>query len=246
MKLDTKHNAPILLDTAEECPPPETSANSGTDSELYAIDLMEGHEFEGWCANALRNVGFVDVQVTPGSGDQGVDVLANKDGIKYAIQCKCYSSNLGNTPIQEVCAGKSFYHCHVGVVMTNQYFTPKAKELAEATGTLLWDRDWIISYLSSCPNHTYKGSTYTVPDPMEDHVVMDDMLPSCVDVVLDTGQASVAMLQRRLKLGYARAARIMDLMEELGVVGPYAGSKPRNILITKEQWEVMKLELLHK
>ena len=82
------------------------------------------------------------------------------------------------------------------------------------------------------------------PDP-EDEPVLDDMLPAAADVVLETGQASVSMLQRRLKLGYARAARIMDLMEELGIVGPYAGSKPRNILVTREQWEITKAELLN-
>ena len=67
----------------------------------------------------------------------------------------------------------------------------------------------------------------------------DEMLPAAVDVILETGQASVSMLQRRLKLGYARAARIVDEMEEKGIVGPYAGSKPRDILITKEQWKSM-------
>ena len=66
------------------------------------------------------------------------------------------------------------------------------------------------------------------------------MLPAAVDVILETGQASVSMLQRRLKLGYARAARIVDEMEEKGIVGPFQGSKPRSILVTKEQWEAMK------
>ena len=66
------------------------------------------------------------------------------------------------------------------------------------------------------------------------------MLPAAVDVILETGQASVSMLQRRLKLGYARAARIVDEMEEKGIVGPFQGSKPRAIKITKEQWEAMK------
>jgi S-DNA-T family DNA segregation ATPase FtsK/SpoIIIE len=61
-----------------------------------------------------------------------------------------------------------------------------------------------------------------------------------VDVILETGQASVSMLQRRLKLGYARAARIVDEMEEKGIVGPFQGSKPRAILITKAQWEAMR------
>ncbi len=68
----------------------------------------------------------------------------------------------------------------------------------------------------------------------------DEMLPQAVDVILETGQASVSMLQRRLKLGYARAARIVDEMEEKGIVGPFQGSKPRTILVTKEQWEAMK------
>ena len=66
------------------------------------------------------------------------------------------------------------------------------------------------------------------------------MLPAAVDVILETGQASVSMLQRRLKLGYARAARIVDEMEEKGIVGPFQGSKPRAILITKEAWEARK------
>lgn len=68
----------------------------------------------------------------------------------------------------------------------------------------------------------------------------DEMLPAAVDVILETGQASVSMLQRRLKLGYARAARIVDEMEEKGIVGPFMGSKPRKILITKEQWQQMQ------
>ena len=68
----------------------------------------------------------------------------------------------------------------------------------------------------------------------------DELLPQAVDIILEIGQASVSMLQRRLKLGYARAARIVDEMEERGIVGPFSGSKPREILITKEQWEQMK------
>jgi len=68
----------------------------------------------------------------------------------------------------------------------------------------------------------------------------DEMLPACVDIVLETGQASVSMLQRKLKLGYARAARIVDEMEEKGIIGPFQGSKPRTILITKDQWDAMR------
>lgn len=77
-------------------------------------------------------------------------------------------------------------------------------------------------------------------EPTAEELDGDEMLPAAVDVILETGQASVSMLQRRLKLGYARAARIVDEMEEKGIVGPYQGSKPRTILITKEQWETMR------
>ena len=69
----------------------------------------------------------------------------------------------------------------------------------------------------------------------------DELLPQAVDVILETNQASVSLLQRRLKLGYSRAARLVDQMEEIGVVGPFQGSKPRDILITKQQWQEMQL-----
>ncbi len=68
----------------------------------------------------------------------------------------------------------------------------------------------------------------------------DELLPQAVDVIFDTKQASVSMLQRRLKLGYSRAARIVDQMEEMGIIGPFEGSKPRQILITREQWLEMQ------
>ena len=69
----------------------------------------------------------------------------------------------------------------------------------------------------------------------------DELLPAAVDVVLETGQASVSMLQRRLKLGYSRAARLVDQMEERGSVGPFEGSKPRQLLITRAQWQEMQM-----
>ena len=82
-----------------------------------------------------------------------------------------------------------------------------------------------------------KGGAAPEPEANADELAGDEMLPAAVDVILETGQASVSMLQRRLKLGYARAARIVDEMEEQGIVGPFKGSKPREILITKEAWQ---------
>ncbi len=71
----------------------------------------------------------------------------------------------------------------------------------------------------------------------------DDMLPQAVDVALEVKQVSVSMLQRRLKLGYSRAARIVDQMEELGIVGPYEGAKPRQVIVDREGWKEIEVSM---
>ena len=68
----------------------------------------------------------------------------------------------------------------------------------------------------------------------------DEMYNAAVEVFLETGQASVSMLQRRLKIGFGRAGRIMDEMEAAGIVGPYDGAKPRKLLITRDEWSLMR------
>ena len=70
----------------------------------------------------------------------------------------------------------------------------------------------------------------------------DEMLPAAIECVVETGQASTSLLQRKLKLGYARAARIIDEMESRGIVGPFEGSKPRQVLISRQQWIEMKMQ----
>lgn len=111
------------------------------------LDNMEGHDFEYFCADLLKDRGFLDVQVTKGSGDYGIDILAEKDGITYGIQCKCYNSPVGVKAVQEAYAGRDYYDCMVGVVMTNQYFTKPAVEAAKKLKILLWDRGYLDSML---------------------------------------------------------------------------------------------------
>lgn len=117
--------------------------------DMRDLDQLSGTEFEKCCADILRRNGFTNVQLTPTSGDQGVDILAEKNGMQYAIQCKRFSTKLGNSPVQEVNAGRSVYHCDRAIVMTNNYFTPGAVQAANACDVELWDRDDLYAMLAA-------------------------------------------------------------------------------------------------
>lgn len=100
---------------------------------------MTGREFEEYCADLLRKKGYRRVTVTKASGDQGADILARRHGRTYAIQCKLYQKPVGNAAVQEAFAGRQYYGCDRGMVMTNSTFTKGARELAERTETELWE-----------------------------------------------------------------------------------------------------------
>ncbi|MCQ4864243.1 FtsK/SpoIIIE family DNA translocase [Pseudoflavonifractor phocaeensis] len=113
-------------------------------------------------------------------------------------------------------------------------------DFIKQSGTAEYDEE-IISEIEQHAAEKEKGGKGvggSAPDAVDD--AFDELLPAAIEVVVETGQASVSMLQRRLKLGYSRAARLVDQMEEKGVVGPFEGSKPRQLLITKEQWQEMQ------
>lgn len=112
-------------------------------ARAHELDNMEGLEFEYYCAELLAANGFIEVEVTKGSGDYGIDILAEKDGVTYAIQCKRYTGLVGVKAVQEAYAGRDYYDRMVGAVMTNQYFTKPAAEAARKLKILMWDRDYI-------------------------------------------------------------------------------------------------------
>ena len=97
--------------------------------------------------------------------------------------------------------------------------------------------DEIISHIEKAAEEKKGGADASLDHGEDDG---DELLPDAIEVVLESGQASVSMLQRRLKLGYSRAARLVDQMEDRGIVGPFEGSKPRQLLITKAQWHEMQ------
>ncbi len=106
----------------------------------------------------------------------------------------------------------------------------KVVEFVKKSGSTDYSDDIMVEIerQAAVEKHKSTGLPEDAPDA-------DPMLEEAIKVVVENGQASTSLLQRKLKLGYARAARIVDEMEERGVVGPYEGSKPRKVLITKEQ-----------
>lgn len=100
---------------------------------------LTGFEFEEYMAQVLKDNGFRHVEVTVECGDQGVDILAVRNGKTYAIQCKNYVDLVGNKAVQEAYAGAQYYGCDIPVVVCPTDFTIPARELAESTGVELWD-----------------------------------------------------------------------------------------------------------
>ena len=132
---------------SDEEDPEKFELADNTSTTEVDFDTMDGQQFERFCARLLIKNGYEDVSLTKGSGDQGIDIIAYRDGIKYGIQCKCYSSDIGNAAVQEVFAGKTFYKCNIGIVLTNQHFSPSAIQLAETNGIILWGREALLKLI---------------------------------------------------------------------------------------------------
>ncbi len=114
------------------------------------IDHMNGIEFEKYVAWLLTERGYGFVEVTKGSGDFGVDILATYSGIKYAIQVKRYSSNVSRQAVSDAVAGKPYYLCTGAMVVTNSFFTKQAKSFAASVNCELVDRDILVSWIQEC------------------------------------------------------------------------------------------------
>ena len=115
----------------------ETEFNTITDPIKYEHAICEVFTNCGWNA-----------QVTKASGDQGVDVIAELNGVRVAVQCKLYSSPVGNGAVQEVFAAKSHYDCQLAMVVTNNSYTTSAKQLASTCGVELLHHDALIDWIA--------------------------------------------------------------------------------------------------
>lgn len=113
---------------------------------ILDADSMSGVAFEQYVGALLKHKGF-KIEFTPASGDYGVDIVAEKGNEKYAVQIKRYTHAVGRAAISDAVAGMNFYRCNKAMVVTNNFFTPAAKTLAQATQCVLIDRDTLISWI---------------------------------------------------------------------------------------------------
>ena len=118
-----------------------------------------------------------------------------------------------------------------GCFISNEEIESVIEKIKE-TSTAEYSEE-ILEHIERQAEQADSKSGGSAGDPGEDE--------EAIDVIMESRQASTSMLQRRLKLGYSRAARIIDQIEERGIIGPFEGSKPRQILISREEWQEMKL-----
>lgn len=155
MEKDVRRELEAMLDRAriQAGLPPRQRWRKGTVREvtarLHEVDKMNGREFEKWCAELLLAADFDTAEVTQYSGDAGVDIIAEKDGERWAVQCKRYKNHVGNSAVQEVVAGMALYHCQKSLIITSSWYTKPAQKLARSNGTQLWDRLKVRSVLEN-------------------------------------------------------------------------------------------------
>ena len=170
--------------------------------------------------------------------------------IAFAVASSMESRIILDTPGAEKLVGKGdMLYAPLGDSKPTRvqgcFITPEEIErvvafVKDAAGEAHYDQDVIEKIQQAVDAKSDKGKA-SPTDGAADGDDGDELLPAAVEVVLETGQASVSMLQRRLKLGYSRAARLVDQMEERGYVGPFEGSKPRQLLITQEKWQELQM-----
>lgn len=219
---------------------------------IQEIDELDGLSFEKETKIILENNGYSNVKVTQGSGDFGIDVLANKHGKKYAIQCKLYSNSVGVDAVQQAESGCRYYNYDIPVVLTNNYFTKQAKELANNNGVILWDRDDLNKMLSTInfKRNKKKNSTIVVHDNKKQNFLnrfnnleipesekqyskyIYELLK--LDSIITTGK-----IQRNLSLSYKVASSVFDFLKKYKLIE--ISESTNYILVTKDSDECLDI-----
>lgn len=121
------------------------------DSGIYKVDTMTGKEFEDFLDVCFRKLGY-NVSLTPNTQDYGGDLILYKDGIKTVVQAKRKKSSVSISAVQEVVSAIKHYKADEGMVITNNYFTTNAYNLARSNDIKLWDRKKLVEFMLRAKN----------------------------------------------------------------------------------------------
>jgi len=220
-----------------------------TAATATALDTLTGVEFEATMQRVLQHRGW-NVSLTKASGDFGADLLGtDPDGTTWAIQAKRWKDSVGIEAVQQVIGAQAYYRAQRALLMSTAPLTKAAQELAQHVGVTVWLREDILSWLaddrdrqkpempsgvSIQPNRFDNELDAEIgeSDPEQDPLFLES-----IQLVVETGQASTPMLQRRMRIGYTRAARLIDAMEEQGYIGPQDGAPSREVYLTAEDYQ---------
>ena len=222
--------------------------------ELADLMMVAGKEVEDYICRIAQKARAAGIHLIVATQRPSVDVITGlikaniPSRIAFAVSSQIDSRTILDASGAEKLLGNG-----------DMLFLPVgASKPVRVQGTFVTDEEIgaVLSFIKSTSSTQYdeemiaemerravaeKGSKKGSDDDGEAGGALDPMFEQAVECVIDAGQASTSLLQRRCKLGYARAARIMDQMEQEKIIGPYEGAKPRAVLVSKAQWEERKL-----
>ena len=222
--------------------------------ELADLMMVAGKEVEDYICRIAQKARAAGIHLIVATQRPSVDVITGlikaniPSRIAFAVSSQIDSRTILDSGGAEKLLGNG-----------DMLFLPVgASKPVRVQGTFVTDEEIgaVLSFIKSTSTAQYdeemiaemerravaeKGSKKGGDDDGDGGGALDAMFEQAVECVIDAGQASTSLLQRRCKLGYARAARIMDQMEQEKIIGPYEGAKPRAVLVTKAEWEERKL-----
>ena len=222
--------------------------------ELADLMMVAGKEVEDYICRIAQKARAAGIHLIVATQRPSVDVITGlikaniPSRIAFAVSSQIDSRTILDASGAEKLLGNG-----------DMLFLPVgASKPVRVQGTFVTDEEIgaVLSFIKSTSSTQYdeemiaemerravaeKGSKKGSDDDGDAGGALDPMFEQAVECVIDAGQASTSLLQRRCKLGYARAARIMDQMEQEKIIGPYEGAKPRTVLVSKAQWEERKL-----
>ena len=223
--------------------------------ELSDLMMAASNEVEDSICRLAQKARAAGMHLIVATQRPSVDVITGlikaniPSRIAFAVKSQIDSRTIIDTQGAEKLLGNGdMLYCPVGlskpVRVQGSYVSDdeieRVIDFVTSQGEVKYDNDVMQEIELKAAQDGKKKSTVVETDNVGGGDYEDEMFPKAVEVVVEAGMASTTLLQRKLKLGYARAARVIDELSEKGIIGPYEGNKPRKVLITKEQWYQMQ------